>query len=185
MATSDEPAPDAERRTAAPQLRMRGTRPADCEAIAALINLPGVRYNTLRLPFETPEAVRRRLEARASPDTSLVALLGDELVGWADMHRFDGRRAHVGELGMSVHDAHCGRGIGTALLTALIDTADRWLGLRRLQLTVFTDNQRALGLYRRFGFAVEGTLRAYALRDGVLRDAHCMARLVAAPDHSL
>src|SRR4051812_19904458 len=144
MPTSDEPAPDAEQRTAAPQLRIRGTRPADCEAIAALINLPGVRYNTLRLPFETPEAVRRRLEARASPDTSVVALLGDELVGWADMHRFDGRRAHVGELGMSV----------------------------------LTDNQRALGLYRRFGFAVEGTLRAYALRDGVLRDAHCMARLV-------
>jgi L-phenylalanine/L-methionine N-acetyltransferase len=178
MSTSDESRPERGMRTALAQPHIRGTRPADSEAISALINLPGVRFNTLRLPFETPEEVRLRLEGASRLDISLVALLGDRLVGWGDMRRFTGRRAHLGELGVCVHDAYCGGGIGTALLTALVDTADRWLGLQRLQLTVFTDNQRAIGLYRKFGFAVEGTLRAYALRDGALTDAYSMARLV-------
>ena len=78
---------------------------------------------------------------------------------------------------MGVHDAWTGQGIGTALLTALLDTADRWLGIWRVQLTVYVDNAPAIRLYERFGFEVEGTHRAYALRDGRYVDAHVMARL--------
>jgi putative acetyltransferase len=55
------------------------------------------------------------------------------------------------------------------------------MGLTRLELTVYTDNEPALRLYRRFGFELEGTHRAYGLRDGVLTDAHCMARLRPPP----
>jgi L-phenylalanine/L-methionine N-acetyltransferase len=45
------------------------------------------------------------------------------------------------------------------------------------ELGVYTDNHRAIALYQRFGFQVEGTHRAYALRDGVYIDSHTMARL--------
>jgi putative acetyltransferase len=64
---------------------------------------------------------------------------------------------------------------------ALIEAADRWLNLQRIELTVFTDNARAIALYRRFGFVVEGTHRAYALRDGAYVDVHAMARLHPSP----
>ncbi len=47
----------------------------------------------------------------------------------------------------------------------------------RLEQKVFTDNAQALALYRRRGFVVEGTHRAYAFRDGCYADAHSMARL--------
>ena len=83
----------------------------------------------------------------------------------------------MGEVGLGVHDDYSGRGIGSALLAALIDTGERWLGLTRLQLTVFVDNRRAVALYERFGFAIEGTHRDYAFRDGALVDAHSMARV--------
>ena len=63
------------------------------------------------------------------------------------------------------------------LLAALIDAGERWLGLTRLQLAVFVDNRRAFALYERFGFAIEGTHRGYAFRDGALVDAHSMARV--------
>jgi putative acetyltransferase len=42
---------------------------------------------------------------------------------------------------------------------------------------VYADNVAALQLYRKFGFAIEGTCRAYAFRDGSFVDAYMMARL--------
>ncbi|HEY8710230.1 MAG TPA: GNAT family N-acetyltransferase, partial [Burkholderiaceae bacterium] len=80
-------------------------------------------------------------------------------------------------LGISVARAAQGQGVGSALMVALCDYADRWLGVLRIELTVYTDNEVALRLYRKFGFEIEGTFKGYALRDGVFVDALAMARL--------
>jgi len=88
-----------------------------------------------------------------------------------------GRRIHVGQPGVAVHGAYWGRGIGRALLNAIIDLAENWLGLTRLELEVYTDNVAAIRLYEKAGFVREGTKRQYALREGTLVDAHVMARL--------
>jgi len=69
--------------------------------------------------------------------------------------------------------------VGTALLAAAIDIADNWMGYRRLELTVYTDNAAAIALYRKFGFEIEGTHRGYAFRNGAYVDAHTMARLLS------
>ncbi len=76
-----------------------------------------------------------------------------------------------------VHDSYQGQGIGAALLEAAVTLAERWLAITRLELTVYTDNEPALALYRKFGFEIEGTLRDYAFRDGRYVDAYLMARL--------
>ncbi len=96
----------------------------------------------------------------------LVALLDGELVGNASLERRTGRRAHIGRIGMGVHDGWVGRGIGTALMAALVDLADNWLGLLRLELDVNVDTEPALALYRRFGFEIEATHRGHVLRSG-------------------
>ena len=59
----------------------------------------------------------------------------------------------------------------------LVDVADNWLNLRRLELTVYVDNEPAIRLYKKFGFEIEGTRRADAFRDGVYVDSYAMARL--------
>ena len=69
----------------------------------------------------------------------------------------------------------------SALMRAMLDWADNWAGVLRIELQVFTDNAAAIALYQRHGFVVEGTLRGYALRDGVLADVHAMGRLHPSP----
>lgn len=162
-----------------PDLLIRAARPADAEAISTLCDMPGFRFGTLRLPHRGPDETRRHLEAVGPEDVALVAERGGAVLGTAGWMRFKGRRHHVARIGMGVHDAHVGRGIGSALLGALLEAADRWYGLRRLELDVYTDNARAIGLYRRHGFEDEGISRADAFRDGRFVDTLRMARIRA------
>lgn len=137
-----------------PGLVIRARRAGDAEGLAELVNLPGFRFGTLRLPFHSLEEVRGWIEKSPVANVELVAVAEDQIVGHAGLYKLSGRQSHAGGLGMGVHDDWTRRGIGTALLTALLDAADNWLGVRRLQLAVFVDNAPAIHLYRRFGFEV-------------------------------
>jgi putative acetyltransferase len=156
---------------------IRAMGAGDAEGINVLQNLPGYRYGTLRLPFTSVEETRTFIESRPAGHLGIVAEANGTIVGSAGLERQSGRRHHVAFLGMGVHDDHVGRGVGGLLLRALLEAADNWLNLKRLELTVYVDNAPALALYRRHGFEIEGTLRAYAFRDGAFTDAYAMARL--------
>ena len=78
---------------------------------------------------------------------------------------------------MAVRDDWQGKGAGTALMQAAVDLADKWLNLTRLELEVYTDNEPAIRLYKKFGFTIEGTLAQFAFRDGQYVDSYLMARL--------
>ncbi|WP_428393933.1 GNAT family N-acetyltransferase [Lichenicoccus sp.] len=168
---------DIVKRPGPPGLELRAARTGDTEALAAMMSLPGYCWGTAQTPFPTLEQVRSRIEKLAPNTPHLVALVDAELVGSASLQRFTGRRAHSAGIGIGVHDAWVGRGIGTTLMAALIDLADNWMALGRLELTVNVDNLPALALYRRFGFEVEGTHRAHIFRGGEFVDGHTMARL--------
>jgi len=51
---------------------------------------------------------------------------------------------------MMVRDDWHGKGVDTAMMRAVIDLADKWLNLARIELTVFTDNESVIALYRKF-----------------------------------
>jgi putative acetyltransferase len=156
---------------------IRSSTPDDAAAITALANLPGYRYGTLRLPFQTVAETRQYLENPAPGAKKLVADMDGVIIGDIFLGPLQGRRRHVGTIGMGVHDDFVGRGVGSALMKAAIDLADNWLNLHRLELDVFTDNQDAIRLYERYGFVIEGHLRDDAFRDGHYVDAYAMARL--------
>lgn len=158
-------------------LSIRAREPGDWQEFAALMTLPKVRWGTLRLPFAGTERYRKWLESPPEGMTGIFAVLDGRIVGCADVTQYQGRRRHAGGIGLCVHDDFHGRGIGSAMMAALIELADDWLDLKRLELTVQTDNDPAIRLYRKFGFEVEGTLRANSFRGGIYVDAHVMARL--------
>jgi putative acetyltransferase len=158
-------------------LTIRAREPSDWQQLAALLELPGVRWGTLRLPFTSKESWRRAMETPREGNTAIVAERDGRIVGVAGITQHKGRRSHVGEIFLSVHDEFAGRGIGSALMAALVDLADNWLNLKRLELTVNVDNAPAIRLYGKFGFETEGTRRADVFRGGRFVDCHAMARL--------
>ncbi len=163
-------------------LVIRAFEPADWPGVADLWAQPLVQRNTLQLPLQSRDAARRRIESVPEGRQRLLALRGELVVGLASVQpnpRW--RQRHVGDIGLMVHDAHHRQGIGSALLAALLELADQWLGLARLQLTVYADNAAALALYQKFGFEIEGMLRWHALRDGAYVDSCSMARLRPSP----
>ena len=157
-------------------LVIRATSRLDAAELNALANLPGVRWGTTLMPYLKLEATERWL-AESAGDFGLVAELDGRVAGNANWHRLGGRTAHVAELGMMVHDDHTGRGIGRALLDALVAAAFDWHDLRRLQLHVLHDNAAAIRLYERAGFQHEGRLQGYLFRAGRDEDVLMMARL--------
>lgn len=163
--------------TGSPAFTLRASRIEDAAGITELNSQPRFRWGTLRPPFPPVEPVRKWLAERSPDDVHIVAEAEGRIIGDVGLHRGKGRRAHTAVIGMGVHDDFAGRGVGTALMAALIDAADNWLDLKRLELTVWTDNAPAQALYRKFGFVEEGVLRAYAYRDGAYVDALAMARL--------
>lgn len=63
------------------------------------------------------------------------------------------------------------------MLSAAVDLADNWLNLKRLELTVYVDNDPAINLYKKFGFIIEGESALYAFRNGEYVSVYHMARL--------
>jgi len=160
-------------------ISIRHSEPNDYEALHRIFSGPKAIWGTLQLPFPSLEQWRKRLAEPPDGFFSLVASVDDEVVGSLGLRTFPNRprRRHVGGVGMAVRDDWHGKGVGTALLGAAIDLADNWLNLTRLELTVFVDNEPAVHLYRKCGFAVEGTLAHYVFRNGEYVDCYMMARV--------
>jgi putative acetyltransferase len=160
------------------EILIRGQEPEDIPDLTDAWNQPGAIWGTLQAPFASVDARRKRSAALPAGHSMLVAVVDGKVIGGAGLHPMENRRrAHAASIGMAVHDAYAGRGAGRALMTGLIDLADRWLNYKRLELTVWVDNERAIGLYNSFGFEREGVHRAFAWRDGAYVDAVAMARL--------
>jgi len=161
------------------KIDIRRVEPGDSKAVCEVHAQPNALRGTLQLPFPSEEMWKQRLEASGEEKYMLVACIESEIVamGGLDLFPKSPRRRHAGHIGLAVHDKWQSKGVGSALMRALIDVADNWLDLSRLELSVFTDNEPALKLYKKLGFVVEGTHKKFAFRDGKYVDAYTMARV--------
>jgi putative acetyltransferase len=159
------------------EITVRAGEPADVAAMTEVMNQPRAYWGTLQWPYHSVALREQKFQVDRN-NVALVAELAGKVVGFVGLHReTPHRRIHAAAIGMAVHDAYAGRGAGSALMTAVIELAERWWGVRRLELSVYADNARAIALYERFGFVREGLFKAYAWRDGEYVDSLAMARL--------
>ena len=158
---------------------IRPIEPRDAEGAAVLRRMPGVFENTLGLPSERVQHSIDGFQRFGPDDHIFVAVLEDgTVIGSAGLQVCTNpRMRHVGTLGMLVHTEFQNQGIGTALMKTVLELADNWLMLVRVELEVFADNQRAIRLYEKLGFETEGRKRMSCVRSGRYADELLMARL--------
>ena len=167
-------------------ITIRRARVEDAEAFAATMGDPAVLPGLLQTPFTDVAEWRAHLPDMLKPGEPrllLVAEVDGQVVANGGLQAMSTRlrRRHAMGLGMAVNRSHWRQGVGRTLMNAMLDWADNWAGVLRVELQVFTDNAGAIALYHSAGFVIEGTHRGFALRDGVLADVHSMARLHPSP----
>ncbi len=160
-----------------PVARIRPVRAEDVEAVNALRRQPSIVEGTLALPSERIENSREFLERLGRDDHVMVAEVDGRVVGIAGLHVGQGKTRHVGKLGIAVDEEFQGRGIGRQLMQSLLDLADNFLGLIRVELEVHVDNARAIALYESLGFEQDGQRRKAVLRHGQYQDLLLMGRV--------
>ena len=166
-------------------MTIREATPDDAEELVTTIHRLDAEPDSMlpRAPGEflmTVAAERALLAEYAASDNSvyLVAEEGGRIVG--SLSCTGGSRLasrHCADFGVSVAREKRGRGVGTALLTRLIEWAEANAVIRRVELEVYAHNAPALHLYRKFGFAEEGRRRRAYFQHGGFIDAVVMARL--------
>jgi phosphinothricin acetyltransferase len=111
------------------------------------------------------------------PACRLCARADGDVVGWAALSPVSRRAVYAGVAEVSVYvrpDWH-GRGIGSALLAALVDSSER-TGLWTLQASVFPENAASLRLHARHGFRTVGRRERIGRMAGVWRDTVLLER---------
>jgi RimJ/RimL family protein N-acetyltransferase len=168
-------------------VRIRAARPYDAAALLELKHqLDRETSFMMYEPGERDSPVRDLAAelaslARSANSVVLLAELGDQLIGYVQLTGGSRRRSRATAyvvIGVLAHAA--GRGTGTELLRQ----AKAWAaarGLHRLELTVMARNARAIRLYERMGFSVEGRRSECLLVDGQFIDELTMATLLPVP----
>ncbi|MCA9023791.1 MAG: GNAT family N-acetyltransferase [Planctomycetaceae bacterium] len=158
---------------------LRHVESRDSIALQDIYSDPDAYGGTLQTPYPTEDTWKRRIESLPEGSVSLVAESDGKIIahGAVICAARSPRRKHVGQLGIVVHRDWRQQGVGSTLLAALIDTAENWLNLSRIELDVYTDNAPAIALYKKHNFQTEGTHPHYAFRNGEYVDCYSMARI--------
>jgi regulation of enolase protein 1 (concanavalin A-like superfamily)/ribosomal protein S18 acetylase RimI-like enzyme len=149
-----------------PPAVIRRLTPGDAAALVNFYNrlIPASKRTFRPLDAQTTlpvcEAIARDNGPAAETKLDLVAVDGPRVVGWSFVWDLNGTEP---VFGLAVADDYHGRGLGSALMDAVLAAA-RQRGLDTIYLTVVRDNDKARGLYERRGFVTYG---AFTGQDGL------------------
>ena len=134
-----------------------------------------VTFGPEGLPFtveQEADFIKSREAAKLSP--FFVARYDGKIIGIANLDVVDRERLrHRGEIGISVLKEFWGNGMGSLLMQEIIKFA-LFNNIEILHLTVRSDNERAIALYKKFGFEKTGTMVGEMKINGKLIDCDIM-----------
>jgi L-amino acid N-acyltransferase YncA len=127
--------------------------------------------------FETAAPDWETWDAAHLPEARLVARCGDSIAGFAALSPVSRRAVYrgVAEASVYVCSAHRGKGVGRALLVALIEASEK-SGIWTLLAGIFPENVPSLALVKACGFRVVGRRERIGQHGGIWRDVLLMER---------
>ncbi|HDS11744.1 MAG TPA: GNAT family N-acetyltransferase [Candidatus Wirthbacteria bacterium] len=99
-----------------------------------------------------------------------LALSDEQVIGWCDIvPKESPLMAHVGVLGMGLLKEYREQGLGSRLLATTLEDAQK-KQIEKIELDVYATNTRAIHLYEKFGFQIEGVRHKGRKLNGVYDD---------------
>ncbi len=161
-------------------LATRTATAGDLSAITRIYN-EGIedRIATLEVDSKSEEDVSRWLFDRPSRYEAIVALSGDDVVGWAALNPYSHRCAYAAVADLSVYVARTwrGKGVGEHLLRALEARATAQ-GFHKIVLFTFPFNGAGQRLYRKCGFREVGIFKEQGVLDEQRVDVMAMEKIL-------
>lgn len=128
-------------------------------------------------PIEDVAKFQQKIISANNP-TYYALDTNDRVVGWCDIvPHGDPHTKHRATLGMGILEEFRGRGIGSKLMASALEHA-KTCGLEKIELSVYTTNERAIALYKKHGFEQEGLLKKYRKLDKKYCDCLMMAKFL-------
>jgi L-amino acid N-acyltransferase YncA len=127
--------------------------------------------------FETELPDWQKWDGGHRTDCRFIARHGAQVFGWAALSPVSGRRVYSGVAEVSIYVAASvrGRGIGKALMKALIDESESQ-GTWTLQAGIFPENAASIKLHKSWGFREVGVRRRIGKQGATWRDVVLLER---------
>ena len=183
------PPPASSSPIAAPTVLVRDAQPADMAAVQAIYahHVLHGRATFEEVPPTVDEFLARRAAVLAAGLPYLVAECDGELSGYCYAVPYRPRPAYRHTIEDSVYVGHdrAGRGIGRALLGALVARCENGPWRQLLAVVGNSGNAGSLALHESLGFQRVGTLRSVGFKLGAWTDTVLMQRALGAGDATL
>jgi L-amino acid N-acyltransferase YncA len=155
-------------------MQIRPVQPTDWPAMAAIYQ-QGIDTGNATMETQAPAPETMAKSYMSSPQ--LVAVEGDEVVGYALLTAVSGRCVYSGvaEVSLYIHTAHRSKGVGRQLLNRLIAESEE-TNLWTLQASILPENTASVALHKRCGFREIGYHERIGKRAGVWRDILLLER---------
>jgi L-amino acid N-acyltransferase YncA len=155
-------------------MEIRDLRPTDWPEVAAIYE-EGIAGGNSTFELETPRW--QSWDAGHLPEHRFVAVEDDVVLGWSAVSPVSDRCCYAGVAEVSVYVAGQarGRGVGRALLAALVESTER-AGIWTLQSGIFPENEASVALHTSLGFRVVGVRERLGRLHGVWRDVLLLER---------
>lgn len=153
----------------------------DTENIIKWRNNDVVRSQFIYQKLFTKESHEKWIETMIDTDkvVQMVIMLveGDRPIGSVYIRDID-KEHKKGEYGVFIGEEDClGKGYGTEAAELMTEYAFEYIGLHKLMLRVYADNERAIRSYEKAGFVKEAYLKDDVYVQGQYRDIVLMARI--------
>lgn len=110
----------------------------------------------------------------------IAAFIDNQVAGSVGINCVGNRikQKHRAVFGISIKKKYWNNGIGNAFVKEVINQAKEF-GYEQIELGVFSDNEKAIALYKKHGFEVWGNVKnAFKLKDGTYHDEIIMGKII-------